>query len=170
MSEVNLDAFAFSAEELIKDVDSISDLDYMRMRRYVCLCGHSYYSHRMRGKPEKSCQIGQRPCHCPKFNPVLETDNLRVFKRVSRGQGTLHALSQGIRALMEKGGSYTILEKALVCYKCKTEGAKVLPALVTTDGYSVNFKEEQIIVVNRVDIFLCQDCYDLLESTGSLKG
>lgn len=166
-TDPELDKFAFSAEELMHDIDNINEVDYIAMRRYVCLCGHSLKCH----KPKAIvpyCLPGRRQCHCSLFNPVLETTNLRVFKRFSKGNGTLHALSQGIRALMEKGGTYKWLDGACFCYKCKRADVKILPALVTKDGgYKVDF--EDLGITNKIDIFLCEDCNFLFNKNGTLK-
>jgi len=164
-----MDRLAFSAEELINDVDNINLVDYIKMQRYVCLCGHSLKCHHPKAVVPY-CLPGRRQCHCPQFNPVLETTNLRVFKRFSKGNGTLHALAQGIRALMEKGGTYKWIPEACFCYKCKRADVKILPAVVTPTGYRVEFKEKDNALTERVDIFLCEDCNFLLVKNGTIRG
>ena len=160
-----MDKLAFSIEELINDVDNYNDSENVAKRRWACLCGHSYGSHQ-----GLACQINRGQCHCPQFNPVLETTNLRVFKRHSKGNGTLHALSQGIRALMIKGGSYTWLPNVLFCYKCKRDDVKVSPTLVSKEGDKVSFDPEYRMISNRVDIFLCEECNFNFEKNATLRG
>jgi hypothetical protein len=158
-----MEKLSFSVEELIHDVDSFIGTDGTAKSRQVCLCGHVYRAHK-----ELVCQPNYNQCHCPQFNPVLESTNLRVFKRFSKGNGTLHALSQGIRALMVKGGSYSWLPDACFCYKCKKTDVKISPTLVSREGYKINFEDKRIS--DRVDIFLCEECNFNFEKNGTLTG
>lgn len=163
-----LDKFAFSAEELIKDVDAAQVNRGQPQRRQVCICGHSFHAHKISDTGEKTCRPNSRTCHCKDFLGVLETTNLRVFMRFSMGNGTLHALSQGIRALMEKGGLYHWLPDVCFCHKCKRTDAKIVPVLLSKDGYRIDFSIAAI--TNRTDIFLCEDCYFDFEKTGTVRG
>jgi hypothetical protein len=166
-SNTAMDKFAFSVEELIHDVDTVQDSEGFKKKRWVCLCGHTYQAHKESDTGLKSCRPNARTCHCPEFNPVLETTNLRVFMRVSMGNGTLHALSQGVRALMEKGGVYVWLPDSCYCYVCRKTDVKIVPVVVSTDGYRVGFKEA--VITGRVDIFLCQECNFEFEKNGTVR-
>lgn len=69
----------------------------------VCRCGHSSNVHLdLRGDGVLICRPGRMHCSCKHIDPVLETNNLRLFRFMTTGHGMDHALSKGICAVLEK--------------------------------------------------------------------
>ena len=142
MDEETKAAFAkmgFSLEELTKDVDKLNEHADKRRSRKVCICGHTHTKHKRNSLGDMRCRPNARYCHCDSFRGVIETSNLRVFMRFSRGNDTLHALSQGIHALMQEGGSFKWIDGACICQKCGATD-EIIPVVITTDASGENAK------------------------------
>lgn len=168
MDEETREAFAkmgFSMEELTKDVDALNEHSDKRRSRKVCICGHTHTKHKRNSLGDLRCRPNARYCHCDAFRGVIETSNLRVFMRFSRGNDTLHALSQGIHALMQEGGSFKWIEGACICQKCGATD-EIIPVVITTDGLAAIPDKDKI--TGLMDILLCRDCNVKLQKTGTI--
>lgn len=160
-----LSRFSFSAEVLKETSDELNHQKDKRRVREICLCGHSYSRHRKTATGTR-CKPNARWCHCDKFRPVITTSNLNPFIRFSRGNGPLHALSQGISGLMEKGGSFAWIEEAAVCSTCGNKN-DLLPVIITKDGYTAEPSKD--LIDDRLDILLCNECNFNLQKNGRLS-
>lgn len=121
----------------------------------VCVCGHPARCHTSLA-PDNSerhaeareagmeiCVQTRILCECHEFQPVIETDDPRVFRFKTRGSGAEHALSQGIFAArspkrrkdgtMTPGGRVTFLPGWTCKFCAETEGL-VAVAFRVTDG------------------------------------
>ena len=161
-----LEKFAFSEVELKETATDLNLQKDKRRAREVCICGHSYSRHRKSVSGISYCKPNARRCHCDKFRPVITTTNLNPFIRFSRGNGPLHALSQGIASLMEKGGSFDWIEGAAVCSACGTDNS-LIPVIITKTGLSAEPDKDKI--TDRMDILLCHDCNFNLQKNGRLS-
>lgn len=160
-----LKVFAFSKEELKDTADELNAAKDKRRSREVCLCGHGKSRHRKTTTGGVRCKPNARWCHCDQFRPVITTTNLNPFIRFSRGNGPLHALSQGIAGLMEKGGSFEWITGAAVCAGCgNTE--HLIPVLVTKSGFRAEPDKDKLD--DRKDVFLCEECNFKIQKNGNL--
>jgi hypothetical protein len=116
----------------------------------ICACGHRVAAHtEIAGVT--FCKPSRMECPCKKCRPVLEAEDTRVFIRATTGGGKLHALSQGLYNLIQRGkNARWIIE--LKCDRCGEESEKPLsPVPVTQSGVAVSY-------ATGYDALLCDEC------------
>ncbi len=100
------------------------------------------------------CKPTRMECPCKKLRPMLEVSDLRFFLRRTEGGGALHALTRGLAALEEAGGSAKWLVD-LVCDRCGKADGGVVPVPVTGNGI-------QVSRATGFDAMLCKDCREII--------
>ena len=100
------------------------------------------------------CKPTRMECPAKKLRPMLEVSDLRFFLRRTEGGGALHALTRGLAALEEAGGSAKWLED-LVCDRCGRADGGVVPVPVTINGI-------QVSRATGFDAMLCKDCREAI--------
>jgi len=147
MAENAFEFFDFSEEETEEAAKAISTEGYDRDGR-ICACGHPIKRHAIYGGMT-SCTPTRLVCPCKASRPVLDVSDTRVFLRKTRGQGSLHALAQGLFAALKAGHKVEWLVEQK-CDKCGTEG-KVSPVAVSQQGVTMN-------EATGYDALLCLTC------------
>ena len=133
--------------------------------RRICVCGHAMNKHTPNNLGAPQCKPNIHYCHCMVGFPVLGTTDRRKFLHVSKGNGSKHALTMGVRRIMETGGGFTWLKVNYKCYKCGTDEG-LLPVICTLDGYTASVEKGKIL--NRGDLLLCENCNFKFQSSGTL--
>lgn len=166
-SEAAYASLGIPMDELVRVSDELRS-GYIRTAprtRVVCVCGHSAGSHRTLGA-EQVCQPTARPCHCRMVRGVIMADNLRPFKRISRGNGAAHALIQGMASLHSQGGKFEWIEGEQKCAKCLRVGVPVTPVQMSKDKIIIN--DVNRTTYDIYDYLLCKEtCYPRFEMEGN---
>lgn len=118
--------------------------------RRICVCGHPVGRHtEFAGRV--NCAPTRMACPCGELVPVIDVSDTRAFLRKTHGGGTLHALMQGLQAVVTKGHEWSWVEGFPVCVRCRTEGVAVLPFALDRRG-RVSAEPE------RTNVLLCAEC------------
>lgn len=136
----------------IEDAYNAGELETRNTKidKRVCACGHRVAAHtEIAGVT--FCKPARMECPCKKCRPVLEAEDTRVFLRSTRGGGRLHALSQGLYALLQREKKVRwIIE--FKCDRCGASTGKPLtPVPVTQSGIATTYP-------TGYDALLCDEC------------
>lgn len=114
----------------------------------ICTCGHPVSRH-TQVAGIVLCKPTRMECPCKTVRAVLEASDTRSFLRKTSGGGALHALSRGLYAALQKGGSVEwIVDQQ--CDRCKKPGP-VSPVPVTQRGTATD-------QATGYDALLCGQC------------
>lgn len=137
----------------VEDVDR-ADAELIEKRkravdRQVCVCGHGSARHTV-VHGIVMCKPARMECPCKKLRPVLAVQDTRKFIRKTDGGGAEHALVRGMRESIAAGKSVEWIVD-LVCDRCKTASANIVPVPVTQNGIARPY-------ATGYDALLCPEC------------
>lgn len=118
----------------------------------ICACGHPVGRHAdIAGLV--LCKPTRMACPCKRIRAVLDVSDTRPFLRKTAGPGPEHALSRGLRGLVDgRAGATAEWVVDLECDRCGAEGP-VTPAPVTSTGLVVREPTGH-------DALLCSACLE----------
>jgi hypothetical protein len=142
------DGLGISLEDAKKDFDKVQKFGNRDGR--ICICGHAMGYHEfIEERGRHKCKAQKQSCPCKNPRPVLTTSNTRLFTRKTHGSAGLHALTQGIVAVIEIGGVVD-WDIELACDKCG-EVKPVVPCPISQSGQISN-------EATGWDKLLCREC------------
>jgi len=130
----------------------LQEKDRYDRSKQVCICGHAINKHHP-VDAEFYCQTARHWCPCRTPTPVLVVSDTRYFMRKTYGSGSRHALSTGLRRLIQLGKKARWLEEPS-CWnpECSRTNSKIFPVALNKAG-----KPAPVPTGNNV--FLCETCY-----------
>lgn len=151
---------AESLEELRKKQEDLKAQRVKRRRRgttnEVCICGHPINNHHdFSENGTYTCTPGRTECWCKKPDPVLTTDNLRMFMYGTDGHGGKHALGLGMRSCALNGVKMQWMKHEMHCDKCKNvlDPGDCFPVAVSS-------ADRMSTTTTSLNILICRGCYE----------
>lgn len=127
----------------------------------VCICGHAMSRH-LGNQPGQMCTANRLICPCTGERPVIETQDTRLFRMKTTGEGAQHALTRGIIVAVGKGKKVNWIID-LQCDKCQKAGvgANVVPTPVSVQGRVLR-SESELDRTPWTNALLCGECRSAL--------
>lgn len=120
--------------------------------KHVCICGHAINKHTTVNE-YVTCLTARHYCPCQLIKPVLYANDTRYFMRKTFGPGSKHALSTGLKRLVELGkGAHWL--KPPQCWNpdCLKPHTFVYPVAIGKLG-NISYEPEKL------NVFLCEACF-----------
>jgi hypothetical protein len=130
----------------------LNDRDRYDTSKHVCICGHAINKHTTINE-YVTCHTARHYCPCQRIKPVLYANDTRYFMRKTYGPGSKHALSTGLKRLVELGKGARWLEPPQ-CWNpnCANPHTLVYPVAISNLGNISNEPE-------KINVFLCEVCF-----------
>lgn len=122
----------------------------------ICVCGHPVTRHEETGEGTL-CLPTRMTCHCKELRPVIDVSDTRAFLRKTKSLAE-HALTRGIKALVDKGKTWRWLDGEPHCYVCGAHEVPVWPILVNTRTDTPIMVVTDSTAGPRQDILCCAPC------------
>lgn len=131
----------------------LDDRDRYDTSKHVCICGHAVNKHKVFYEDRVSCHTARHYCPCREVLPVFYANDTRYFMRKTFGPGSKHALSTGLKRLLEVGKSGHWLGVPQ-CWNpdCQNRHVVVYPVAI---GKQNAISREPAAI----NVFLCETCF-----------
>lgn len=168
MTNLTSPTFGFSMED-VKSQLEIAKLKRMETKRdpRICKCGHAARGHTSESDSEAhhafkesgrfACLVGRQYCPCERFEPVMETDDVRQFMFKTEGPAESHALARGAMRAWELGIRVEWIP-GTPCDGCQGQGVPLFPIAIAPGG-------KESYKPTAINVLLCATCRGKLKRT-----